>query len=247
MMLQVGLLLLGCVLSRYLWEINTIVTSDVLSVTWFGAIFYLFILIARMASETCAYQIPDATLFRHIIRNIRHRLLATLYSACAVVPSVVSTNISRLFQASWCFSLLFHWWASLRQPWYTIHNFYSTVFVIVVALFVAPARDAYCLARAILQSLVAFRRTMYHQLIGKPRTPRPWSTGIPFRTPDLTTKRSCRTYGASRGYSTWTEPFTCQPLNTSLLCRNLFAFTPPSLLILSKYSLGASVSAAARW
>jgi hypothetical protein len=40
LMLQVALLLLGCALSRYLWEINVTVASVVIGVTSFGMIFY---------------------------------------------------------------------------------------------------------------------------------------------------------------------------------------------------------------
>ena len=44
--LQTAFLLLGCALSRYLWEINTTVASVFLGVTSFGVLFYLFIAIA---------------------------------------------------------------------------------------------------------------------------------------------------------------------------------------------------------
>ena len=43
--LQVALLLLGCALSRYFWDINTTVASVVLGVTSFGLLFYFFIMI----------------------------------------------------------------------------------------------------------------------------------------------------------------------------------------------------------
>ena len=39
-------LLLGCALSRYLWDIDVTMTSVVLSATSFGVIFYLSIVIA---------------------------------------------------------------------------------------------------------------------------------------------------------------------------------------------------------
>ena len=45
LMLQAALLLLGCALSRYLWEINTTVASVVLGVTSIGVLLYLFIII----------------------------------------------------------------------------------------------------------------------------------------------------------------------------------------------------------
>ena len=65
-MLQAALLLLGCALSRYLWEINTTVASVVLGVTTLGSLFYLFILVAGAVSKNCPYQTPGANIIRHI-------------------------------------------------------------------------------------------------------------------------------------------------------------------------------------
>ena len=65
-MLQVALLLLGCALSRYLWEYNTTVASVVVGVTSFGVLFYLFIVIAGVVSVNCPYQTPGADFIRHI-------------------------------------------------------------------------------------------------------------------------------------------------------------------------------------
>lgn len=58
LMLQAALLLLGSALSRYLWEVSTIVAWVVLGVTLFGVFSYLFITIAGAASESCPYQTP---------------------------------------------------------------------------------------------------------------------------------------------------------------------------------------------
>ena len=66
LMLQAALLLLGCALSQYLWGVNTIVASVVLSVTSFGVLAYLLILIAGAASVSCPYQTPGAQLLRRI-------------------------------------------------------------------------------------------------------------------------------------------------------------------------------------
>ena len=60
LMLQVALLLLGCALSRYLWEIDTTVASVVLGVTSFGVLFYLFIVVAGAVFASCPYQTPGA-------------------------------------------------------------------------------------------------------------------------------------------------------------------------------------------
>jgi len=66
LMLQVALLLLGCALSRYLWEYNTTVASVVVGVTSFGVLFYLFIVVAGVVSVNCPYQTPGADFIRHI-------------------------------------------------------------------------------------------------------------------------------------------------------------------------------------
>ena len=71
LMLQVALLLLGCALSRYLWEIDTTVASVVLGVTSFGVLFYLFIVVAGAVFASCPYQTPGA----HILRCIPDTLL----------------------------------------------------------------------------------------------------------------------------------------------------------------------------
>ena len=75
LMLQAGRLLLGCALSRYLWEINTTVASIVIGVTSSGVFFFLFIAVAGAASPSCPYQTPAA----HILRHIPH-ILGVLYS-----------------------------------------------------------------------------------------------------------------------------------------------------------------------
>ena len=72
LMLQIALLLLGCALSRFLWEINTTVASAVISVTTSGLLFYLFIVIAGAASVNCPYQTPGATFICYIPFMLLH-------------------------------------------------------------------------------------------------------------------------------------------------------------------------------
>ena len=67
-MLQVALLLLGCALSRYLWETNTTIASVVLGVTSFGLFLFLLIVVAGAAFPGCPYQTPGARL----LRRLRH-------------------------------------------------------------------------------------------------------------------------------------------------------------------------------
>ena len=60
LMLQVALFLLGCALSRYLWEINITVASVVIGATSAGIFFYIAIVIAGTASKSCPYQTPGS-------------------------------------------------------------------------------------------------------------------------------------------------------------------------------------------
>ena len=66
MMLQAALLLLGFALSRYLWDISIPVASVVLGVTSFGALFYVFIVITGVVSESCPYQTPVSLALRYL-------------------------------------------------------------------------------------------------------------------------------------------------------------------------------------
>jgi len=77
-MLQVALLLLGCALSLYLWEIEVTVACVVLSVTALGVIFYAFAVVAGTASTSCPYQTPVARILRHILCHILCHILSPI-------------------------------------------------------------------------------------------------------------------------------------------------------------------------
>ena len=66
LMLQAALLLLGCALSKYLWEIDTTVASVVIGLTSFGVLFYLFVVVAGASSTSCPYQTPAANAIHHV-------------------------------------------------------------------------------------------------------------------------------------------------------------------------------------
>ena len=181
LMLQAALFLLGCALTRYLWEIDITIALVVLSVTSLGVTFYLFIVIAGTASEWCPYQTPFAHIFRHIFHHLREHLLPILRSAPSVTSIVVSSNFSRLFQVSWCCRWLLSWWTSMRRPWYSISNLTNTLwFPVLMSL--ALAHDVYYLGRVIVQPLVRFSRASYQQLMGSRRTAYRWLTNISIRT-----------------------------------------------------------------
>ena len=82
LMLQVALLLLGCALSRYLWEINTAVASVVVTVTSFGLLFYLCIIAAGVISNGCPYQTPWTSIIRHLLHLfVKHSVLYVVLTA----------------------------------------------------------------------------------------------------------------------------------------------------------------------
>ena len=64
LMLQIALLLLVCALSKYLWGIDHTVAAVVLGVTAFGFLFYLFIVVAGAAYNSCPYQTPTTAIIR---------------------------------------------------------------------------------------------------------------------------------------------------------------------------------------
>ena len=143
LMLQIALLLLGCALSRYLWEINIVVASVVLSVTSFGVVFYAFVVVASTASESCPYQTPGA----HILRHTLH-----------------------IVASSRCYCWSIRWWSSFERPSYSMHNILIFSSFLPVML-VAVTTDVYRLWRAILQLWVPLGRTAHRWVTGSfPRT-----------------------------------------------------------------------------
>ena len=99
LMLQIALLLLGCALSRYLWEINVTVASVVFGVTLFGVIFYFFIVVTGAVFESCPYQTPGSHALRHLELKVRHLepKIRELRSTASSVISFLATLISDIF------------------------------------------------------------------------------------------------------------------------------------------------------
>ena len=62
--LQLALLLLGCGLSQYTWVVNQTVASTIISVTGFGILFYIAIVVAGIISYECSFQTPLSLVFR---------------------------------------------------------------------------------------------------------------------------------------------------------------------------------------
>jgi len=72
LMLQIALLLFGCALSMYLWDINGTVASLVIASTAFGIVFYASIAVAGAASTDCPYQTFGAQLLRSLCQKVRN-------------------------------------------------------------------------------------------------------------------------------------------------------------------------------
>ena len=65
-MLQFALLLLGCALSRYLWNIQRTVSGVVVGITSLGVLFYILILAAGVLYTSCPYQTPGSQIIRRV-------------------------------------------------------------------------------------------------------------------------------------------------------------------------------------
>ena len=65
-MLQFALLLLGCALSRYLWDLQRTVSGVAVGITSLGVLFYILILVAGALYTSCPYQTPGSRIIRRI-------------------------------------------------------------------------------------------------------------------------------------------------------------------------------------
>ena len=148
-MLQAALLLLGCALSRYLWEINTAIASVTLGTTSFGVAFYLSIIIAGAASESCPYQTPGS----HILRSV---VSATSAISSAFRRAVEHSETVEMFQLN----------AACDQPWRSRNNFKCFLRNVLRESPPALAIDGHRLGRTVVRPLVAFARRVYALLPG---------------------------------------------------------------------------------
>ena len=74
LMLQAALLLLSYALSDYLYSINKVVASILISFTAFGLLFYILIVSAATLSFNCPLQTPPSLILRYLIRfDDKHR------------------------------------------------------------------------------------------------------------------------------------------------------------------------------
>ena len=92
-MLQAALLLLGCALSRYLWEISRTVASVVIGFTSFGLLFYLFILVVGTAWESCPYQTPGSIFLRYLGPRVPKLVMTLVHSVAWVAGEILNASL----------------------------------------------------------------------------------------------------------------------------------------------------------
>jgi len=71
LVMQVSLLLLGCALARYTWDLSRTVSAAIAAFTVFGFLFYLVIVFAATFWKTCPFQTPVSLGFRYILSVAR--------------------------------------------------------------------------------------------------------------------------------------------------------------------------------
>ena len=144
LMLQIALLLLGCALTRYLWEIDVTVASVVLAVTSFGLIFYIFVVVAGAISVICPYQTPGARILRHILLSA----FRSIRSVISDLSALVSSGVSWFIEYSNCSRLVIQLRQRRRLLWRSgdsILTITNVLYRILVLFAIALAKDAYML------------------------------------------------------------------------------------------------------
>jgi len=176
LMLQAALLLLGCALSRYLWEIDTTVACVVLGFTSSGIIFYVFIVAAGAASESCPYQTPGS----NALRYLRPEVQRMLRSAATIIASTFrdtfrkSKTVRTIEMNVRCY---YPWWSGDK-----IKPFLNDMILEVPG---ALAADAYHLWATMVRLLASFPPGVYRlsstivtPLVSVVRWVHNWSHGL---------------------------------------------------------------------
>ena len=161
LMLQVALLLLGCALSRYLWEISRTIASVVIGVTSFGLLFYLFILVVGTAWESCPYQTPGSRFFRYL-GPIAHGMLHSAASALGKKSQAIDLVWNNLYWSSWDDIMRTSATLALGVPILLAIDFYRLGRAMVMALVVRPI-GAYRLLCRMYTWLHDIYSSLFHQ------------------------------------------------------------------------------------
>ena len=149
-MLQIALLLLGCALSQYLWEMDMTVASVTLGATSLGILFYLFIVIAGSASASCPYQTPAS------------RILQSTTSALISATLAVAPAFRHAYRASATVGVF----QSNARHYLSRGKIMSFLRDVLCELPPALASDGVHLGQATIQSLVALIHQLYTWLPG---------------------------------------------------------------------------------
>ena len=151
LMLQAALLLFGCALSRYLWEVDVTTASVVVGVTSLGVIFYIFIIIAGTASDSCPYQTPHSRILRHLSNTFYRALRHTLCRICQYLPYVrhLLPHAIAMFIQLIRLSIAYHLLSLLRRESWQSRP--GRILLVLAPIFmpVALAFDAFVLSFAI--------------------------------------------------------------------------------------------------
>ena len=150
LMLQAALLLFGCALSKYLWDVDIAVASVVISVTSFGVFFYLFIVVAGTVSDSFPYQSPAT--------NIVCRVYDLLRSAHTLW--VKNSEI---------YDMTTMWWGDVSSR--SAFMIFLTVLLYPLMLLITFFLDLFKLGQATFRATVAPIRRASRLILGTPPTP----------------------------------------------------------------------------
>ena len=171
LMLQAALLLLGCALSRYLWEVDITIASVVLGVTSFGSLFYLLISAAGTAFKACPYQTPGSYVLRYL--GLKAHSAASGFPSLRVAGLAIRNTLmkSRVIRTIVANLRCYH-------PWWPVENMVPFSRDLVVAVPGALVRDAQSMLQSTTRTLVTLptrarsvTRALHYRLYGPPLTP----------------------------------------------------------------------------
>ena len=142
LMLQVALLLLGCALSRYLWETSMTVASVVIGVTSLGLLLYLFILVVGTVWESCPYQTPGS----HFLRSMGPTVDSVLRP--------VASALGNMLKGSEVYNFITRIW-DVWNFWYFWGGFIFNLLVMFLGTPIYFAIDVYHLVRVVVKALTS--------------------------------------------------------------------------------------------
>ena len=144
LMLQAGLLLLGCALSQYLWGISITIASVVAGATSIGLIFCIFVIVAGTVSESCPYQTPGSRVLRYLGPQVRN-LIRSVYQT-------ITSTLRNTFEQSQVIAIVAEN-AEICHPWWSTEEIIPFFGVIAREVPRGLAVDVYHFGRAAIRVL----------------------------------------------------------------------------------------------